>query len=124
MLFALRRQADLWLLITSPSVWALHFLASYVLAAVHCAKGGQAAALGSIVPWIAGLTIVALIVVAVTGANAFRHWGFGANSPPHDAPTAQDRRRFIGYATLLISALSFVSIVFTALPVLFVADCR
>jgi hypothetical protein len=124
MLFALRRQADLWLLITSPSVWALHFLACYVLAAVHCAKGGQATVLGSTVPWIAGLTIVALIVVAVTGANAFRHWGFGANSPPHDAPTAQDRRRFIGYATLLVSALSFVSIVFTALPVLFVADCR
>jgi hypothetical protein len=124
MFFALRRQADLWLLISSPTIWALHFLACYVLAAIHCAKGGAEAGLGLIVPWIAVLTVVALLLVTLTGANAFRHWGFGANSPPHDAPTAADRRRFIGYATLLVSALSFVSIVFTALPVLFVADCR
>ena len=124
MVFAFRRQADLWLLITSPSAWALHFLACYVLAAIHCAKGGESVELGSVRLWVLAFTVIALISVAITGAHAFRHWGFGANSPPHDAPTAADRRRFIGYATLLVSALSFVAIVFTALPVLFIMDCR
>jgi len=124
MVFAFRRQADLWLLLTSPTVWALHFLACYILAAIHCAKAGESAELGAVRLWVIAFTVAALVVVAVTGANAFRHWGFGANDPPHDAPTAADRRRFIGYATLLVSALSFVAIVFTALPVLFVTDCR
>jgi len=124
MVFAFRRQADLWFLISSPIVWALHFLACYVLAAIHCAKASELAELGSVRLWVLAFTVIALISVAITGAHAFRHWGFGANSPPHDAPTTADRRRFIGYATLLVSALSFVAIAFTALPVLFVMDCR
>jgi hypothetical protein len=125
MVFAFRREADLWFLIGSPTVWALHFLACYVLAAVHCEKAGMGfASVEPIRVWIIGLTAVALAFVFISGLQAWRHWGFGANSPPHDAPTAEDRRRFIGYAALLISALSFVAILFTALPIFFIADCR
>jgi hypothetical protein len=106
-------------------VWALHFLACYVLAAIHCEKaGGGFASLAPIRIWIVGLTAAALAFVFVSGLQAWRHWGFGANQPPHDADSPEDRRRFVGYAALLISALSFVAIAFTALPVLFIADCR
>ena len=125
MLFTFRREPDLWFLVGSPTVWALHFLACYVLAAIHCEKaGGAFANLAPIRIWIVGLTIVALIFVFIAGLQAWRHWGFGANQPPHDADSPEDRRRFIGYAALLISALSFVAIVFTALPVFFITDCR
>ncbi len=125
MVFAFRREADLWFLIGSPIIWALHFLACYVLAAIHCQKAGMdSASLAPIRIWIIGLTAVALVLVFISGVQAWRHWGFGANSPPHDAATAEDRRRFIGYATLLISTLSFVAILFTALPIFFITDCR
>jgi hypothetical protein len=125
MVFAFRREPDLWFLIGSPTVWALHFLACYVLAAIHCEKaGGGVASLAPIRVWIFGLTAAALLFVFASGWKAWRHWGFGANQPPHDAATPEDRQRFLGYATLLISALSFVSIVFTALPVLIIMDCR
>jgi hypothetical protein len=112
-------------LIGSPTVWALHFLACYVLAAVHCEKAdGDFVSIAPIRVWIVGLTVAALAFVFVSGLQAWRHWGFGTNQPPHDADSPGDRRRFVGYAALLISALSFVAIVFTALPVLFIVDCR
>ena len=34
-----------------------------------------------------------------------------------------DRILFQGYATLLLSGLSFVAVIFTALPALFVTEC-
>jgi hypothetical protein len=43
---------------------------------------------------------------------------------PHDADTIQDRRRFLAYATLLLSGLSFVATLFVALPAVFFASCR
>ena len=125
MVFAFRKEADLWFLIGAPTVWALHFLACYVLAAVYCAKAGsEFADLAPVRIWIAVFTVAGLALVAATGVQAWRHWGFGANSPPHDAATPGDRRRFLGYAALLISALSFVAVVFTALPALIIVDCR
>jgi hypothetical protein len=125
MILAFRREANLWLLFSAPTVWAVHFLLCYVLAAVHCEKAGaDFAGLGSVRLWIGVLTAIALLLVSAIGMQAWRHWGFGANAPPHDADTPEDRQRFLGYATLLISALSFVAVVFTALPVLFIADCR
>jgi hypothetical protein len=125
MVLAFRREPDLWFLIGAPTIWALHFLTCYVVAAVYCEKAGQGyARLDTVRIWILGLTIAALAFVFVSGGRAWRHWGFGANSPPHDAATTEDRRRFIGFAALLISALSFVAIVYTALPVFFIWDCR
>lgn len=125
MIFAFRKEADLWFLIAAPIVWAVHFLLCYVLAAVYCEKAG--AGFADLLPVrlaVAGLTVLALALVAATGWQAWRHWGFGANRPPHDAATVADRQRFLGYAALLVSALSFVSILFTALPALFITDCR
>jgi hypothetical protein len=125
MVFGLRREPDLWFLIGSPTIWAIHFLVCYVLAAIHCQKAGMGFAdLAPIRLWIFGLTGIALLFVFVSGLRAWQHWGFGVNRPPHDADTPADRRRFLGYAALLISALSFVAIVFTALPMFFILDCR
>jgi hypothetical protein len=116
---------SLWTLITAPVVWAAHFLLCYVSAAVVCAKpvtfpiGFDALRLG-----LGLLTAVALATIVVAGLLAWRQWGFGVEDPPHDAPTVDDRRRFQGFATLLLSGLSFVAVVYAALPLLFVMDCR
>lgn len=49
--------------------------------------------------------------------------GFGTDDPPHDDPTRNDRLLFQGYATLLLSGLGFVAVIFTALPALFITEC-
>lgn len=116
---------NLWFLISGPTVWAFHFLACYCTAAIYCEKLGRAADLGDLRLMIAGLTLVALAGIAWSGIWAYSRWeGWEVAKPPHDAATADDRRRFLGFSTLLLSGLSFVATIYTALPVALIATCR
>lgn len=113
-------------MVAAPTIWAVHFLLCYVVAAVYCAKaGGPGAGLGPVRVWVALITLAALGGIAASGISAFRHGGFASgNCTPHDADTIGDRRRFLSYATLLLSGLSCVATIYVALPVLFIATCR
>lgn len=119
-----RQVESLWTLFTAPVVWALHFLACYIVTAIFCEKPGL---LGfdfeNLRLAIGAVTALALAMIVVSALLAWRQWGFGAGDPPHDDPTPRDRRLFQGYATLLLSGLSFVAVVFTALPALFLTAC-
>ncbi|MGH6914882.1 MAG: hypothetical protein ACREH3_14390 [Geminicoccales bacterium] len=117
---------SLWAMIVSPTIWAAHFLACYIVAAIFCAKADAPSAdLGTVRMWVAGFTMLALAGIAVSGIQAFRLGHFmEGEAAPHDADTIQDRRRFLAYATLLLSGLSFVATLFVALPAVFVASCR
>lgn len=119
-----RQVETLWTLFTAPVVWALHFLACYIGAAIFCEKPGL---LGNdfdnLRIAIGVVTVLSLGMIALSTVLAWRQWGFGAGDPPHDDPTRQDRLLFQGYATLLLSGLSFIAVVFTALPALFITEC-
>jgi hypothetical protein len=117
---------SLWAMIVSPTIWAIHFLACYVLAAIFCAKAGTPSVdLATVRWWIAGFTVLALAGIAASGIQAFRLGHFvEGKAAPHDADTIHDRRRFLAYATLLLSGLSFVATLFVALPAVFVGSCR
>jgi hypothetical protein len=117
---------SLWAMIVSPTIWAIHFLACYIAAAIFCAKAGTPSVdLATVRWWIAGFTVLALGGIAASGIQAFRlvHFVEG-KAAPHDADTIHDRRRFLAYATLLLSGLSFVATLFVALPAVFVGSCR
>ncbi|MXP64398.1 hypothetical protein E0493_13690 [Roseomonas sp. M0104] len=125
MLIYNRKHADLWTLLAPPAIWAIHFLVCYAAAAIACAKAEDIfAGLGGLRILILVVTLLALALIAVAGLQARRHWGFGTDDPPYEQPTADVRQHFLGYATLLLCALSFVSVVFVALPALTIADCR
>lgn len=119
-----RQVETLWTLFTAPVVWALHFLACYIGAAIFCGKPGF---LGNdfdnLRIAIGVVTVLSLGMIALSAALAWRQWGFGSGDPPHDDSTRKDRLLFQGYATLLLSGLSFVAVVFTALPALFITEC-
>jgi hypothetical protein len=119
------RKENLWLLIVSPTIWAAHFLLSYISAAIWCAK--FAARYGSLEPvrWaIAIYTVVALLGIAWNGRSGLRRHRFGTESLPHDFDTPGDRHRFLGFATALLAGLSAVATVFAAFVVIFFEDCR
>ena len=116
---------SLWTLFTAPTIWAGHFLAAYVGAAVFCAKRDFLPfGFDGVRFFILAITMGALGGIVLAGALAWRQWGFGTEDPPHDGWGPDDRNRFQGFATLLLCALSFVAVVFTAMPALFITECN
>lgn len=116
---------SLWTLFTAPTIWALHSLACYITAAVFCAKAGAASFSFEAMRFALGaVTLVALAGIVLSAYLAWRQWGFGSGDPPHDEPTRRDRLLFQGFATLLLSGLSFVAVVFVAVPLLFIGACQ
>ncbi|MER9327880.1 hypothetical protein NKJ26_05020 [Mesorhizobium sp. M0152] len=119
-----REMETLWTLFTAPIIWAVHFLVCYVGAAIYCAKPGLFGfGFGAVRGGIGALTAVALVLILLSAWLAWRQWGFGAEDPPHDDATRRDRRLFQGFATLLLCGLSFVAVIFVALPALFMTEC-
>ena len=114
-----------WTLFTAPTVWALHFLVCYVAVAVYCAKQGALAMSFDTMRWLlGGITVAALAIIVLSAWLAWRQWGFGTEEPPHDAPTEDDRRKFQGFATLLLSGLSFVSVLYVTVPLFVIGACQ
>jgi len=114
-------KVTLWTLIVPPTVWAGHFLFSYLWAAIHCAKLGGFPRFPAM--YAIG-TAVALLLIAGAGIVAHVQSRVPGDHPPHEQGTDTDRVRFLAFSTVLLAALSFVGVVFTAAPVLFLTDCR
>lgn len=118
------RNQSLMLLTVSPLVWAAHFLLSYVTAAIYCAKlVGEGHSLYWVRIAIAVLTIAALAAIAVVGRIGYKRHSFGRETIPHDEDTPEDRHRFLGLATVLLSALSAVATLYVALAAVFIGTC-
>ncbi|HEX7182892.1 MAG TPA: hypothetical protein VF756_13700 [Thermoanaerobaculia bacterium] len=119
------KKESLWLLTASPAIWSAHFLLSYVTAAVWCAKmAGPGGPLGGARTAIAVYTALALAGIGITGWIGFRRHSYGDAETPHDFDTPEDRHRFLGFATLLLSALSAVATIYVALAAVFIGNCR
>lgn len=116
-----RLKVTLWTLIIPPGIWAGHFLASYLWAAISCAKAGRFASFPLL--FVIG-TMLALLMIGLSGWIAWAQARLPGNPPPHEDSTRIDRLRFLAKSTLLLAGLSFVGVLFTALPVIFLRDCR
>lgn len=114
-------KATLWTLIVPPGTWAAHFLFSYFWAAVHCAKTGAFSKYPTVF-W--GGTVLALLVIVGSGVIAWVQSRTPGEPQPHKQGTDIDRLRFVAYSTLLLAGLSFVGVAFSAMPVIFIEDCR
>jgi hypothetical protein len=115
---------SLWRLTVSPILWAAHFLLCYLTATLWCAKlVSPNGALGGARVAIAIYTGLALIGIGITGWHAFRRHSFGGTTVPHDFDSRQDRHRFLGFATLLLSGLSAVATLYVALAAIFIESC-
>jgi hypothetical protein len=116
---------SLWLLTIGPTIWAAHLLLCYITAAVWCAKfvesGGT---LGGVRNAIASYTVVALAGIALIGWEGLRRHRHGTEATTHDLDSIDDRHRFVGFATLLLSGLSAVGVLYAALAATFFETCR
>jgi hypothetical protein len=120
----LERNQSLWLMIAGPVIWAAHFLLSYVTASIWCAKtAGPGGSLLTVRWAIGGLTVLALAGLGASIWDGYRRYSYGAATLPHDGDTPEDRHRFLGFATLLLSLLSAVATIYSALAAVFITNC-
>lgn len=119
------KKQSLWLLTASPVIWAAHFLLSYVTASIWCAKlAGPDKSLWEVRVAILIYTVLALVGIGLIGWVGHRRHRYGHASLPHDADTREDRHRFLGFATFLLSGLSGVAVIYAALVVVFIGSCH
>jgi hypothetical protein len=115
---------SLWLLTASPAIWAAHLLLSYITASIWCAKvAGPGGSLSTVRVAIGVFTVLALTGIGITGWTGYRKHSYGDAELPHDDDTPEDRHRFLGFATLLLSGLSAVAVIYQALVVVFIRRC-
>lgn len=115
---------SLLVMVAGPTTWAAHFLLSYGTAAIWCAKvAGPGGSLATVRMAIFCYTLAALGIVGFIGWVGYRRHSFGQAGLPHDDDIPEDRHRFLGFATLLLAALSAVAIVYEALVVVFIDRC-
>ncbi|HZY69039.1 MAG TPA: hypothetical protein VFE52_10645, partial [Devosia sp.] len=63
---------DLWRVIASPILWALHFLFCYVFTAIYCEKLGRDAELTEVRIAVAIATVVALAGIGLSTRHLWR----------------------------------------------------
>jgi hypothetical protein len=114
---------SLWALTAGPAIWAVHFLASYIAAAVWCGDAGPHVTFGFAIVVFADATGMGLAAVAWVDWGGWTRYHLGEAVPSHHKDTPEDRHRFLGLATFLLAGLSAVAIGYTAMAVAMLRGC-
>jgi hypothetical protein len=118
------KNESLWLLTISPVIWAAHLLLCYGTGAIWCAKiVGLGGSLATTRIATFFYTLAALVAIGIVGWIGYRRHRLGSATLPHDDDTPEDRHRFLGFATFLLSALSAVAVLYAGLVAVFIRDC-
>lgn len=118
------KKETLWPLAFSPAIWAIHFLLSYATASVWCSKiSGRDHPLAGALLSILVYTAIALVAITIIGWRGYLRHRLRNGSLPHDDDTPEDRTRFLGFATFLLSGLSAVATIFSAFVLFFFRRC-
>jgi len=68
-------------------------------------------------------TVVALGVMSVCFSHGIRLLRFDWPERSHDGDSAEDRRRFLGYMTVLLAGLSIIATAYSTVALLIVEGC-
>jgi hypothetical protein len=120
-----RTRDDLVSLAAAPTIWGGHFIACYAIAALDCAPNSELfKPLLNTRLAVGVATAIALILIGLILRRAWREWKAEGGGVIHNHDSAAGRERFLEFSTMLVAALSFVGVLFDALPALLIGDCR
>ena len=121
----LLEEGSLWVMIAVPSIWAVHFLLCYWVAAIWCARfSANEGSTDFMRLGLGVLTVAALLLVGLLAVHAIRRYRARLLTRKElTEDTETERTRFLGNATLLLCSMSAVAIVFTAMPLLVFDRC-
>lgn len=118
--------SSLWTVTVAPLIWALHFVLSYAATSLLCVKfGGGEVAVARLQVGVGVLTALALGGIALAAWRAWKQWDFLDDYDyAHDLAREEDRHEFLGHAAFLLSIVSFVGVVYVAMPVWLTGSCQ
>lgn len=119
----------LWWIALSPSLWAVHFLACYMAAALWCEKVARPALPQSPTPvplWIFVAVVTAIVVIGIVVIACLSWRNFQQCDPPipFDFGVPDKRTEFLGFTAFLLSMLSLVATLMTALVFVLIRSCH
>ncbi|MCB2053929.1 MAG: hypothetical protein KDE35_06780 [Geminicoccaceae bacterium] len=117
---------DLWNVVQPPTIWAVHFLISYLAAAILCARADRTAPLDPVFWTVMTATAVALMLIALVVLRLWRVEKFSTvdEDLEFERNTPEERHRFLAHVSLMLSVLSAVGVLYVAMPVLLIDTCR
>jgi hypothetical protein len=93
-------------------------------AALWCAKWSPGGDLTLLRGSIAGTGLLALAAILYTGWSGYRRHEHGTAFFPHDFDSPAGRHGFLGFATLLLSGLSAMAVLYVCLAASFFGTCH
>lgn len=121
-----RQARGLWRIATGPLIWGGHFLVCYWIGASWCAHAGPGAGLGPASWGVAAATLAALVALgfAFRALRRVRGLSLTDDDLVYEADDPEERRRFLAHVATLLCVVSFVAILYTALPAVMLETCR
>ena len=110
----------------APWIWAFHFVICYGATAVWCEKLTASGEVGTLRFWLIVVTLVALAGITLCGVMGWRGWthgGYGEDGHNPGIDDDESRSRFLSHATVLLSVVSFIGVIYVILPVLLIGTC-
>ena len=114
---------SLWRITLAPLTWVAHFVTSYGVAAVICAKAPallDAARIGLVLGTVTALTVILWLGWRAWRQRELRHAGNFANA----VGEADHRHQFMGHVAVLLAMISAIGVIYGTLPVLLPDTCR
>jgi hypothetical protein len=113
------------LLLAGPVLWALHFMAVYLVAEAACSAGDSTAEVLGL-PWLSFVTVVATVVAAaatlILSVVAWRYWRARTDDPTGWI-AGDERNAGLALGGFLLGLMFTVAILFVGLPAAFLDPC-
>lgn len=113
----------LWIPVIAPVTWSFHFTVVTTAAALWCGRFAGSAGSGRYLVTMTVVTVAALGVMAVCFHHGTKLIRFDWPERSHDKDSAEDRRRFLGYMTMLLAGLSMIATVYSVIAMAVVEGC-
>jgi hypothetical protein len=107
---------SLWTgIVAGPLIWLVYLEASYALTPSACIAGNKQI--------LGASTLAALLAIALTVWVAWRSWRASGATTATEAGNPATRSRFMALAGLGLSALSFLVVLASAIPIVVLGAC-
>lgn len=106
-------------LVSAPTIWIVHFVVCYVIVSLVCASQALEARIIGLNPAELGVALATLVaggLILIIAVASLRRW----RDPPGPDP---DISRFFAMSSLLLCAISLLSMLWVAFPTSILPTC-